>query len=348
MKFRSSRIQSPGIKTRVETSSSTRRYSIISLYSGCGGMDLGFVGGFKYKGQSIPRLPFDVIAAYDIDEYCAETYISNIGTQYHTVDLARAKTNKLPKADVLIGGFPCQEFSICGPRRGISAERGKLYRSLVNYAKNHKPMVIVAENVSHILRLNGGKDLKKVLADFRDVGYKMYTWKMYAPDYGIPQTRDRVFLVGIRRDLRGKPSIPAPRYLSRHRNIEWAIGDLVNVHNESIPNQSEFFRAAKAKSGHGQGDEVSKRDLPGYTVRANAKSRVQFHYRRKRRLTIRECARLQTFPDDFVFSHPPTNTIMQIGNAVPPLLANKVAKRIANFLCSHIKHKVPKRKRRKN
>jgi DNA (cytosine-5)-methyltransferase 1 len=195
-------------------------------------------------------------------------------------------------------------------------------------------MIVVAENVSHILRLNDGKDLRKVLAEFRSAGYSMHTWKMYAPDFGIPQARDRVFFIGVRNDLHGAPSKPEAGHAKRHRSVEWAIRDLIRVKDESIPNQSEYFQAGIAKTGHGQGDEISKRTLPGYTVRANAKSRVQFHYRLKRRLTMRECARLQTFPDDFVFPHPPTNTIKQIGNAVPPILAYQVARQIEGFLRS--------------
>jgi DNA (cytosine-5)-methyltransferase 1 len=99
-----------------------------------------------------------------------------------------------------------------------------------------------------------------------------------------------------------------------------------------VPNQSQYFKASKAKKGNGQGDEKSKTGTPSYTIRANAKSRVQFHYYLDRRLTIRECARLQTFPDNFILPHSATTNIMQIGNAVPPMLAHKVALSISNFL----------------
>ena len=114
--------------------------------------------------------------------------------------------------------------------------------------------------------------------------------------------------------------------------IEWAIGDLVNVTDETVPNQSQYFLASRAKNGNGQGDETSKVGEPAYTIRANAKSRVHFHYSLNRRLTVRECARIQTFPDTFVFRHSKTTSIMQIGNAVPPMLAHAVGKSIATFV----------------
>jgi DNA (cytosine-5)-methyltransferase 1 len=107
---------------------------------------------------------------------------------------------------------------------------------------------------------------------------------------------------------------------------------LANVTDESVKNQSQYFKASKAKRGNGQGDEMSNPDKPAYTVRANAKSRVQFHYSLPRRLTVRECARIQTFPDAFIFPHSATTNIMQIGNAVPPILAYRVAKSIHSFL----------------
>jgi DNA (cytosine-5)-methyltransferase 1 len=128
------------------------------------------------------------------------------------------------------------------------------------------------------------------------------------------------------------PKKPMAKFVDKHRSIEWAIGDLVNVKDNSIPNQDQFFGASRAKKGNGQGDENNKKDKPAYTIRANPKSRVQFHYSLNRRLTVRECARIQTFPDDFKFTHAKTASVSQIGNAVPPVLAHTVAKSIAVYL----------------
>jgi DNA (cytosine-5)-methyltransferase 1 len=158
---------------------------------------------------------------------------------------------------------------------------------------------------------------------------------MFAPDFGVPQRRTRLFFICVRDDiqkLHGFPAMPKPKFVGKHRSVEWAIGDLVGVTDDSVPNQSQYFGASRAKKGNGQGDESNKKDLPAYTIRANPKSRVQFHYSLDRRLTVRECARIQTFPDDFKFIHAKTASVSQIGNAVPPMLAYIVAKSIADYL----------------
>ncbi|OEZ48011.1 modification methylase HaeIII [Janthinobacterium sp. MP5059B] len=307
-------------------------FDVVSFFAGCGGLDLGFQGGFKYGKENFKKLPFKIVKAYDIEEACNTTYSLNIGNHFEVADLANADVKLMPKSDVLIGGFPCQEFSICGPKGGSDSKRGALFRAMSRYAKQHKPMLVIAENVAHILRINNGKDLETIYRSFSQAGYRHILWKVFAPDFGIPQARDRIIFVFVRKDIKIDPIQPKATHIGKHRSVEWAIGDLMTIDDESVANQSQYFKAGLAKSGNGQGDEISPRNAPGYTVRANAKSRVQFHYELKRRLTIRECARLQTFPDNFVFPHAATTNIRQIGNAVPPILGHVVANSIQEFL----------------
>ncbi|QNB10797.1 DNA cytosine methyltransferase [Paraburkholderia tropica] len=307
-------------------------FRVVSFFAGCGGLDLGFRGDFVYRGEEYRRLPFQLLKAYEFEERCQATYEQNVGKHFELCDLSTADVSEMPAADVLIGGFPCQEFSICGPRRGIQSQRGNLFKVMSRYARHHKPMVVVAENVAHIARLNDGEDLATIRRSFARAGYRSYVWSMFAPDYGVPQARDRVVLVFVRSDIKQVPEAPRRSFADNHRSIEWAIGDLIEVADESVPNQSQYFKAGLAASGHGQGDETSRKAEPGYTVRANAKSRVQFHYSLPRRLTVRECARLQTFPDEFIFPHAATTNIMQIGNAVPPVLGHVVACQMEEFL----------------
>lgn len=309
-----------------------RRFSVVSLFSGCGGLDLGFKGGFSYMGESLPTHPFDIVHAYDVEEKCGETYRQNIGTHFTTSDLSKIPVADLAAAEILIGGFPCQDFSSCGPRKGLNSERGRLYEVLISYMKMHRPKIVVGENVAHLARMDKGETLKKILADLNDGEYQFEVWSVFAPDYGVPQTRERLFLIGVRKDLKGKPEKPTPQFINQHRSIEWAIGDLETVSDETVGNQGQYFKANRAKKGHGQGDETCERDKPAYTIRANSKSRVQFHYSLPRRLTVRECTRVQTFPDSFVFPHSATSNMKQIGNAVPPLLAFQIAEAIARFL----------------
>lgn len=307
-------------------------FKVLSFFAGCGGMDLGFEGGFEYRGTSYESLPFRIERAYEIDEACRDTYVKNIGDRFEICDLSKADVAHMPRADVLIGGFPCQEFSICGPKGGTDSKRGALFRAMSRYAKQWKPLLVVGENVAHLPRLNGGADYAYICRSFARAGYRAVLWKVYSPDYGVPQARERVILLFVRKDIPIDPLPPHANFRTSPRSVKWAIADLLRVTDESVPNQSQYFKAGLAKTGHGQGDEISPKDAPGYTVRANAKSRIQFHYSLKRRLTVRECARLQTFPDSFQFPHSATTNIKQIGNAVPPLLAFEVAKTLKAFL----------------
>lgn len=312
-------------------------YSVVSYFCGCGGLDLGFRGGFKYHDEDYPALPFNILEAYDNEPRCIETYNDYFGAGHATVkDLATVKPEEVSKADILIGGFPCQEFSSCGPLGGLESERGRLYRTLIAYMNTHKPKIVVGENVINLERMEKGEVLKTIKKDLAAVGYAVKVWKMFAPDYGIPQRRTRLIIMCVRKDIFDKygfPEEPEARFKGKHRSIEWAIGDLVDVTDNSvIPNQGDYFGASKAKKGNGQGDESNKKDMPAYTIRANPKSRVQFHYSLDRRLTVRECARIQTFPDDFSFKFSKTVNISQIGNAVPPIMAYLVAQRVKQYL----------------
>lgn len=307
-------------------------YLVMSYFCGCGGMDLGFRGGFTYHDETYERLPFDITAAYDNSAPCVETYNRYFGDHAKTMDLSAVEAKDIAAADLLIGGFPCQEFSSCGPLGGLESERGKLYKALIRYMEVHKPKMVVGENVINLERMEKGKVMETIVNDLRDTGYKVEVWRLYAPDYGIPQRRTRLFFICVRNDIKGFPSKPEAGFIHAYRSIEWAIGDLVDVIDESVPNQSQYFGASRAKKGNGQGDENNHKDKPAYTIRANPKSRVQFHYSLDRRLTVRECARIQTFPDDFVFTHAATSSISQIGNAVPPILAYRVASSVADYL----------------
>jgi DNA (cytosine-5)-methyltransferase 1 len=275
------------------------------------------------------------MVAFDNEPHCVETYNEYFGEHAKNADLTTIDIKTVPKANVLIGGFPCQEFSSCGPLGGISSERGRLYMTLINYMNTYKPSIVVGENVINLERMDNGNVLNTITTDLTNTGYDVQVWKIFAPDYGIPQRRTRLFFVCVRNDISKKygfPQKPKANFKNKHRSIGWAIGDLIDIIDDSIPNQDQYFGASRAKKGNGQGDESNKKDKPAYTIRANPKSRVQFHYSLDRRLTVRECARIQTFPDDFIFIHAKTKSVSQIGNAVPPILAYSIAKSIATYL----------------
>lgn len=295
-------------------------------------MDLSFAGGFTVFGDQYSHLPFDVIYAADNLADAVETYRLNVGDQIHQLDLTTVGPDEMPSGDVLLGGFPCQDFSSSGTKEGLSGTRGQLYQVLVDYMAVHRPKIVVAENVPHLARLRRGAYLSAILADFEAQGYDFDVWSLYAPDFGLPQSRRRLFLVGVRTDLPGFPEPPRPTHTSRHVPIDVALADLEDVVDESVPNQSQYFRASKASAGGGQGDHANEVGRVAYCIRANARGRIQFHHRLPRRLTVRECARLQSFPDEFVFPFTTQRNLTLIGNAVPPLLGHHVARQIAAFL----------------
>ena len=306
--------------------------SVMSMFCGCGGLDLGFIGGFRYLGKEYKALPFNIVKAIDIDERAVETYNLNISQHAEVGDLTIIYPCKLPKARILIGGFPCQDFSSSGPKVGFAGERGQLYLSMIAYMKTHKPDIVIGENVPHLATLHGGKYLNQILDDIKTTGYNAVVWELFAPLYGLSQSRKRLIIIAVRKDLGFPPDAPKPKFLSGYLPIEHAISDLEDICDESVPNQSQYFVATKATSGGGQGDHTNKRGELAYCIRANAKARIQFHYSLDRRLTVRECARLQSFPDEFAFPFSAMTNMTQIGNAVPPILAHAIASTIADYI----------------
>ena len=306
--------------------------SVMSMFCGCGGLDLGFLGGFRYLGEKYCALPFNIIKAIDIDERAVQTYNLNISNHGEVGDLTIINPCELPRARILIGGFPCQDFSSSGPKVGFAGERGQLYLSMINYMKTHKPDIVIGENVPHLATLHGGKYLRQILQDIKVTGYNTIVWELFAPLYGLSQSRKRLIIVAVREDLGFPPDAPKPKLTTGYLPIEHAIGDLEDVLDESVTNQSQYFVATRATSGGGQGDHTNKRGELAYCIRANAKARIQFHYSLDRRLTVRECARLQSFPDEFVFPFAAMSNMTQIGNAVPPILGHAIASTIADYI----------------
>ncbi len=306
--------------------------SAVSLFAGCGGLDLAFTGGFSVFGKQYRQLKFHIVGAYDNAPDAVEAYRLNLGSEIEECDLRTVQVENLPNAQVLLGGFPCQDFSSSGPKQGLHGPRGRLYEVMVDYMREHKPEVVIGENVPHLARLRGGSFISTILCDLESVGYRFDVWDLSAPDYGIPQSRRRLFLVGVRDGLPGFPLKPRKVSIKDRLTIDSALADLENVTDESVTNQSQYFVATKATSGGGQGDHTNKRGEVAYCIRANARGRIQFHYSLNRRLTVRECARLQSFPDEFVFPFSTQRNLMLIGNAVPPVLGHHVARSVEAYL----------------
>lgn len=304
------------------------KYTVVSMFSGCGGMDLGFKGGFTSHGKRYKKLPFDIVWANDLNETACATYEHNLGHSILPGDVWQ-HLNSLPDStDVLIGGFPCQDISLNGKGAGVNGARSGLYKAMVEAIKKTRPKVFVAENVKGLLTKKHHASLKTVLSDFSALGYDV-TFDLYqAADFGVPQSRERVFIVGT---LPNQTSfIPPPPTITRENwvSAQAALQDL-----ETAPRSEEFSHIwSEAKKSPEQGDRRLKADKPGQTIRAECHGNIQFHYKLPRRISMREAARIQSFPDDFIFKAKLRQTERQIGNAVPPVLAWNLAKSVLRTL----------------
>ncbi|MDB9900885.1 DNA (cytosine-5-)-methyltransferase [Gammaproteobacteria bacterium] len=297
------------------------------MFSGCGGMDLGFMGGFKFLNKRYKKLNTEIIWSNEISSEACRTYRNNISKEIIEGDVWENLSSLPKKADVLIGGFPCQDISVNNKNAtGVDGARSGLYKAMIEVAKVSKPKIIIAENVKGLLNKNNASSLKRVVSDFSTLGFNV-DYKLYnSADYGVPQTRERVFIVGTRR--RGfehpKEILDASSWVT----AKAAIDDLVNLNEDE--GWSHIW--SKAKNNASQGNRILKSDRPGYTIRAECHGNTHYHYNASRRMSLRESARIQSFPDNFKFASKMRETERQIGNAVPPVLAWHIANSVIKFL----------------
>lgn len=324
-----------------------KTFSIISLFSGCGGLDLGFNGDFEFLGKKYPKNNFEIIWANDIDEASCVTFANYFrhgivcGDIVEILDGRHSKSLfdlPLPKSvDIVLGGFPCQDFSHAGKRKGFKSDRGVLYKSMAEVIKSTHPIMFVGENVRGLLTMNGGEAIQTIINDFEKLGYHVKYKLLTAADYGIPQTRQRVIIIGTRKDV-----LPPFEYSDYPNPIldqkNWvdlkkAIGDLETQEEGDVPNH--YW--SKAKKNKGQGNTIVSADKPGPTMRTEHHGNIEYHWNGKRRLSAREAARIQSFPDDFIFYPSTSSAYKQIGNAVPPVLGWHIASSIEKFLDKNFK-----------
>lgn len=331
----------------VDTLPKSKPLRIISLFSGCGGMDLGFEGDFNIFGKHFAKNPYEILFANDIVKRACDTYNHNFNHENHCCDIKELDYSILPKADIVIGGFPCQDFSLAGKRRGLDADRGRLYLEMKKVISHCNPIAFIAENVDGIRKSSGKNDttaLDIILDDFRSLGYTVVYKVLNAADYGVPQNRIRVIITGIREDMHKTMKYPTPTH-GNSSTLAWmtakeAIDDLWDkLDNTTIKNHTtkDYSKAKFYPGKNMQGNCRIKPDKPSPTIRAEHHGNIEGHYRTIlplnpedmsgwRRLSVRECARLQTFPDDFEFPVSSSDAYKQIGNAVPPVLAWHIAR----------------------
>ena len=357
--------------------------SVVSLFSGGGGLDLGFIAeGYR------------IIWAIDNNKNATDTYKANIGDHIICEDLNKIDLSQIPHADVVIGGPPCQSFSLAG-KRNVEDERGQLVWRYIHIIEHVQPKAFVFENVTGLLsakNAQGEKIIELLKIAFKEIGYTIQQQVMNAADYGVPQRRKRVIIVGLQN---GVFEFPKPTHseegngLKRYVSVEEALGDLpeaisdengvveylmpanneyqnqvrrnVPISEHFIPKMSELdeyiiqyvkpggnymdiptevkssrIRRLQRDGGHTTCYGRLDPDKPSYTIntyfnRPNVGCNI--HYKADRLITVREALRLQSFPDDYkIVSSSKQGRNLIVGNAVPPMLAQIIARQLKKYI----------------
>jgi DNA (cytosine-5)-methyltransferase 1 len=310
---------------------------VVSLFSGAGGLDLGFV-----------KAGFEIVWAIDNFQEAVDTYRHNIGDHIVCGDITEVDTSNVPSADVIIGGFPCQGFSVANMKRSEKDGRNALYLEFIRFLKALKPRFFLAENVKGILSLGKGKVFEQIREDFTSAGYDVSDALLNAANYGVPQKRQRVFILGVRKDLPCDlthfPPKPTHAQLDKCEMLgllPWvgsgeALKDIPEPEDKHNLENHVYTKYKLRFNGYIGHREIDPK-LPSPTITARGDSRggvvILHHPNNHRRMSVRETAIIQSFPVDYFFCGSRTSAYRQVGNAVPPLLAYHVAKALLG--CCH-------------
>lgn len=302
---------------------------VVSLFSGAGGLDLGLIDA-----------GLEIVWANDIFEDAVETYRRNIGDHIDTRDICTIKSSEIPDCDVVVGGFPCQGFSIANWGRNITDPRNQLYQQLVRVVRAKKPRYFVGENVKGLASFAKGAVLRQIVSEFEKLGYRVHHQVVNAADYGVPQSRMRMLIVGERIDqpetlaFPPRPTHADPEHAKAKGLKPWlTVGKALARYPEpDAPNQLHNHECSKYKlrfNGH-LGHRVIDANRPSPTITARGDEKggvvVLHHPNNHRRMTAREQAAVQSFPDSFSFFGTKTSAYRQIANAVPPRLGEAIGK----------------------
>jgi DNA (cytosine-5)-methyltransferase 1 len=326
---------------------------VVSLFSGCGGLDLGF-----------ENAGFELVFANDKDKDIWETFEANHNFEIDKRSISKIKPEEIPDCEGIIGGPPCQSWSLAGAMRGIKDPRGDLFYQYIRILKEKKPHFFLAENVAGIISKTHLPEFTKIIEEFRKIGYTVSYKLLNAKELGVPQERKRVIIIGYRKDIDKK--FIFPQLNIDCRTLKDTIKDLpesVPAKDKNKPNQNLEISNHEHMIGDFSTMYMSRNRKkewhePSFTIQAGGrhaplhpqskkmkkigKDKWIFDERDKsyRRLSVRECARIQTFPDNFIFKYDNVSKgYKMIGNAVPVLMAEVLARKIKEDL-KEIAHKI--------
>ncbi len=317
------------------------KLNVASIFCGIGGGDLGIKGGFVFLDKNYPKLPVELVYANDNYDEACKIFEANFGFRCDRRDIRNVLSDEIPDHDILIAGFPCQSFSIVAqnpPRLGYKSDNGKLFFEIVRILKAKKPKVFIAENVKGILSANKKRAFPLIIDELSKAGYNVAYKLFNAAEWGVPQKRERVFIVGIRKDLKIKPRFP-----DQKENIKpTALKEI--IFDDSLIDKKYFF-SKKAVAGMIKSNpdmnkgRVQNIDEPCATVTShlakvslNSTDPVLKIGKRYRRFTPEEVLRIQAFPDDFRLLGSDFHKYKGIGNAIPPVLMWHVAKEVIGVI----------------
>lgn len=308
----------------------------IDLFAGIGGIRLGFQEAF---GKNI-----EFVFASEIDKFAQQTYYANFG-EMPNGDITKIDEKDIPSHDIILAGFPCQAFSIAGLRKGFEDTRGTLFFDVARIAAYHKPKIIFLENVKGFVNHDKGNTFKVVKQTLEDLGYKVYAKVLNAKDFGVPQNRERIYIVAFLEDVefefpRPLGVITSLKYiLENNPNIKSIKRDDIELKDdydtslnllEGLPNRT--LQIGKVNKGGGQGERIYSIyghacTLSAYGGGVGAKTGLYLVNEEIRRLTPRECARAQGFPDSFKLAENKNQAYKQFGNSVAVSVVKEIAMR---------------------
>ena len=317
------------------------KLKLASLFCGCGGTDVGLLGNFNFLGKHYDSNSMEIVYANDIDDNACNIFKKNFKIVPDNRDIREVKSDEIPEFDILTGGFPCQSFSIIAqnPKRlGVKDERGKLFFEMCRILRERQPKCFIAENVKGILTANKRSAFPLIIKEFEDSGYDVQYKVLNSADYGVPQKRERVIIVGFRKDLHVAFGFPSEK-IEEEQNYA-ALRDVIEKDVDEKYYFSDRAVAGMMKKretmNKGRAQDINK---PCNTVGAhlakvslNSTDPVLMQNDRYRRFTPREVARIQSFPDEFELVGSEAAQYRALGNAIPPVMFWHVARAVKEEL----------------
>ena len=320
-----------------------RKLRVASLFSGGGGTDIGFTGGFDFLGKYYEEHNVEIVYANDIEEKANLFFETNFGLKPDNRNIVDVKSEELPEFDILTGGFPCQSFSVSAqnPKRlGLKDERGLLFFEMVRILKDRQPMAFVAENVKGLYSANKKEAFPLIIAAFESAGYYVSHKLLTATNYGVPQKRERVFIVGIRKDLGRKfqfsdaPIACEKEFTPLSKVLEKEVEEKYYFSEKAVEGMKRSKTSKTMNKGRAQDVNKPSNTVSSHLAKVslNSTDPVLLVNGRYRRYTPREVARIQSFPETYQLFGSEGAQYRMLGNAIPPVMMWHVAKDLVELL----------------